>query len=174
MFGLFSKNRQIHAIAKRLVNQSAMTEPVFALGGFEGLEWMEANAKCCDVTKGPILIRILLLEYVLVNFARAEIGVTGATEKDWETLVDFVANEMESHPMFGEQALCYWVDLKNVTAGASGGGYMRAPSKEALAMVYGFWFLKNIGYPNVNLNSSESVSLGIKLLDKLRKIFGVH
>lgn len=174
MFGLFGKSKQIHAIAKRLVNSAVMTEPLVALGGFEELESLEANAKCCDVTKGPILIRVLLLEYVLLNFARAEIGVTGATEKDFKTLVGFVASEMESHPMFGKEALAYWADLKEVTFGASGGGYANAPSKEALAMIYGFWFLKNIGYPNVNLNSSESVLLGIKLLDKIREIFGVH
>jgi hypothetical protein len=170
MFGLFSKSKQIHTIAKRLVNRAVMTEPLVV---FDGLESLEANSKLCDATKGPILIRILLLEYVLVNFARAEIEVTGATEKDYETLVYFVTYEMKSHPMFGDEALSYWADLKDVAIAASQCGYMSKPSTEGLAKIYGFWFLKNVGYPNVNLNSTESLMLGIKALDNFRRIFSV-
>jgi hypothetical protein len=170
MFGLFSKSKQIHAIAKRLVNRAVMTEPLIVL---DGLESLEANSKFCDATKGPILMRILLLEYVLVNFARAEIGVAGATEKDYETLVYFVTYEMKSHPMFGDEALSYWADLKDVAIAASHFESLTESPIERLARIYGFWILKNVGYPDVNLSSTESLLVGVKAIENFRKIFEV-
>ena len=169
MFGLFSKRKQIRAIAKRLLEQATGMEPLFRMGG---LESVEKDAGKCDVTKAPVLIRTLLVEYALQNLFALEIRASSATEKEYETLVCLVAEEMKSNLMFGEQAITYWDDLKDVGVAFFGTGRQVA-APETIGRMYGFWFLKNICYPNLEMHGEASLLVGLKLLENLRRLFKV-
>jgi hypothetical protein len=159
-------------LAKKLLDQFARADLLFEIYDMQEANELELNFSGCDMTKGPLLVRTLVVEYALMAF-RGAIGVGGVREGDWAELVQFVAKEMESHPMFGSRALVYWDDLKLVGETVYGSGIEEAPSKQALARLYGFWFLKNVGYANLDLDAKESLIVGSRIHGNLRKLFKV-
>jgi hypothetical protein len=170
MFGSFSRRKAIDEAAKNVIRQSLMAEPLFSFGEPRSIG---ANRGSFDESQGPLLLRILFIVYALQNVYRTEIGFNGATEKDYETLVYSVAEEMKTHPMFGRQAVAFWDDLIDLGEAGYGAGIRVAPSKDALARLYGFWLLKNVGSAAASIDSTDSLLVGRKAIENLQRILRI-
>jgi hypothetical protein len=173
MFGFIRRRLQFVEVAQSILGNCRRLEPLFGLSG-EGpktAEWdrLEANLQGCNCAVVPLLTRVLMMEYSLVNIYRSAVGVS-ATGEDYKTLVYSLVGAMKSDPMFGKAGLAYWDDLKDVQHDNERPVRNDAEATEIIARIYGFWFLKNIGYPNLSISSNESLLLGMKVLENLRKL----